>query len=169
MSAPKSDLPSVPCRSRDTASASTPDLAPSSTPCSPARPAKVRSIGYLHAPLTLDLQASKFKPPKSFVTVRRDLPSSSTPVLPSKRLSSDPETPSPSSTIQSKRPRCHIGNEKENKFFQETPLTGVTNLIRLPTPASPQRRVVEFIDLEEDPPVPLDHPSETTLEFLEVS
>lgn len=119
--------------------------------------------------LTLDLQASKFKPPRSFATVKRDLPSSPTPVLPSKRLSSDPETPPPSSSIQSKRPRCHTGNEKENRFTQETPLGGVTNIIHLPTPASPPKKVVEFIDLEEDLPAPPDHPSDTMREFLEVS
>lgn len=100
--------------------------------------------------------------------MKRDLPSSSTPTLPSKRLSSDPETPPPSSTIQSKRPRCHTGNEKENQFSQEIPLGGVTNFIHLSIPASPQRKVVEFIDIE-DPPSFLDHPSDTIRELLEVS
>lgn len=120
-------------------------------------------------PLTLDLQASKFKPPRSFASVKRDLPSSSTPAFPSKRLSSDPETPPPSSTIQSKRPRCHTEKEKENRFFQETPLGGVTNVIHRPVSASPQRKVVECIDVDDDPPSSSDHHSDLTHESLEVS
>ena len=119
--------------------------------------------------LTMDLQVSKFKPPRSFASVKRDLPSSSTPVLPSKRLSSDPETPPPSSTIQAKRPRCHPGNEKENRFSQETPLGGVTNTFQRPTPVPPQRKVVEFIDVDGSPPSPSDNHPESTREFLEVS
>ena len=112
---------------------------------------------------------SKFKPPRSFATVKRDSPSSSAPALPSKRLSSDPETPPPSTTVQSKRPRCRAGKEKENRFSQETPLGGVTNLIHLPTPASPQRKLMEFVDIEEDLPSSLDCPSDTTRELSEVS
>ena len=115
--------------------------------------------------LTLDSQASKFKPPRSFASVKRDPPPSSTPALPYKRLSSDPETPPPSSVIQVKRPRCHTGSEKENLFSQETPLGGVTNLAHRSTPASPQRKVVEFIEVDDDPPP---SPS-TTYEFVGVS
>ena len=117
----------------------------------------------------MDLQAPKFKPPRSFASVKRDPPSSSIPVLPSKRLSSDPETPPPSSTIQAKRPRCHTGNEKENRFSQETPLGGVTNIVHRPTPVPPQRKVVECVDVDGNPPSSSDNPPEQTQEFLEVS
>jgi len=120
-------------------------------------------------PLTPDLQTSKFKPPRSFSSVKRDPPPSSTLELPFKRLSSDPETPPPSSTIQSKRPRCHTGKEKENWFSQEIPLVGVTNIIHRPTPAPPQGKVVEFIDVDDDSPSSSDYPSEITREFLGVS
>lgn len=112
---------------------------------------------------------SKFKPPRSFTTVKRDSPFPSTPALPSKRLSSDPETPLPSTTIQSKRPRCRAGSEKENRFSQETPLAGVTNRIHPPTPVSPQRKVMEFVDIEEDLLSSLDRPSDTARELSEVS
>ena len=101
--------------------------------------------------------------------MKRDLPSSSTPALPFKRLSSDPETPPPSSTIQAKRPRCHTGNEKENWFSQETPLGGVTNLVHRPALATPQRKIVECIDVDDDPSSSSNHSSEATYEFLEVS
>ena len=169
MSAPKKSPPDAPRHSGDPALASTFALTPSSMPCSPVHPAKVRSLDTLMLSLTLDLQASKFKPPKSFASVRRDPPSSSTQALPSKRLSSDPETPPPSSAIQAKRPRCHTGNEKENRFSQEIPLAGVTNLVHRPTPASSQKKLVECIDVDDDLPSSSGHPSGITREFWGVS
>lgn len=107
---------------------------------------------------------NKFKPPKSF-TLRRDQPS---PVLPSKRLSSDPETPPPSSTIQSKRPRCHTGSEKENQPSQQTPFGGVTNLLNRTVPV-PSQQVAECIDVDRDPPSSSHRSSDTMSELLEVS
>ena len=171
MSFQKSDPLKVPGYRRDPASAPTSVSTPSATPCSPAQPAKVRTPGYALLPLTLDPQTSKFKPPRSFVSMKhaRDQPSSSTPVLPSKRLSSDPETPPPSSTVQSKRPRCSTGSEKENQFSQETPLGGVTNLIHRQTTASSPKKVVECIDVDHDVPSSSYNSSDTACEFSEVS
>ena len=115
--------------------------------------------------LTSDPQASKFKPPRSFASTKHDQPPHFTPLLPSKRLSSDPET-TPS---QPKRPKCHTGCEKENQFSQDKPLGGVTNLIRNPMPASPRKKVAECIDIDHDSPSASDHSFDVTLEFLEVS
>lgn len=165
MSSQKGDFPDVPGRSRDPASTPTSTLT-TSTPCSPPQPTKVRTDGRILLPLTLNPQTSKFKPPRSFASVKRDQPSASTPVLPSKRLSSEPETPS--SAIQSKRPRCNTGCEKENQFSQETPLGGVTNLIHRPVPTSP-RKVVEHIDVDHGSPTSSGYSFDATLEFLEVS
>lgn len=168
MTSQKGDLPNVPGRSRDPASAPTPTLTTSSTPCSSTQPTKVRTAGCILLFLTFDPQTSKFKPPRSFASVKCDHPSSSTPVLPSKRLSSDPEIP-PTSAIQPKRPRYHAGCEKENKFSQETPLGGVTNLIHRPTPASPRKKMVECIDVDHNSPSSPDHSSHAMFEFSEVS
>lgn len=123
--------------------------------------------GYVPLFLTPVPQKSKFKPPKSLASARRDQLPPSTPAVPSKRLSSDPETPPPSSTIQSKRPRCHTGNEKENHFSQETPLAGVTNLVHRATSTSPQKDR-ESIDVDRDFPSP-GNSSDATGEFVKVS
>jgi hypothetical protein len=162
MSSQKDDLPNVPGRSRDPASAPTPILTSSSTPCSPAHSTKVRATGCLLHFLTSDSQTLKFKPPRSFASVKCDQPSPSTQALPSKRLSSDAEIP-PSSAIQPKRLKYHTGCEKENQFSQETPLGGVTNLAHRPMSSSPRENVVEYIDVEHD------HSFHATLEFSEVS
>lgn len=108
---------------------------------------------------------NKFKPPKSFTSVRRDQPS---PVLPSKRLSSDPETPPPSSTIQSKRPRCYTGSEKENQPSQQTPFGGVTNFLHRLTPV-PSQQAVECIDVDRNFPSSSNHPSDLAFELSGVS
>ena len=168
MASQKGDLPNIPGYSRDLASAPTPISTASSTPCSSTHPTKVRTAECILPCLTLGPQTSKFKPPRSFTSLKRDQPPSSTPVLPSKRLSSDPETP-PSSVTPSKRPRCCTGREKENQFSQETPLGRVTNLIRMPILTPPQKKVAECIDVDQDPPSSSDHPLDTTPEFLEVS
>lgn len=171
MASQKSDPLKVLGYRMDPDSAPTTVSTPSATPCSPAQPAKVRTPGCALLPLILDPQTSKFKPPRSFTSMKhaRDQPSSSTPVLPSKRLSSDPETPPPSSTVQSKRPRCSTGSEKENQFSQETPLGGVTNLIHRQTTASSPKKVVECIDVDHDVPSSSYNSSDTACEFSEVS
>ncbi|KAF9792320.1 hypothetical protein BJ322DRAFT_34520 [Thelephora terrestris] len=138
MSSQKGDSPKAPSYSRDSAPASASASTLPTTSCTPIQPVKT----------------SKFKPPRSFASVKRarDQPTSSTPVLPFKRLSSDPETPPPSSTVQPKRPRCRAGTEKENQFSQDTPLGGVTNLINRQSAAPSPKEPLAYIDIDHDLP-----------------
>lgn len=168
MSSQNHDLPNVPGRGKDPASFSTPTSISSSTPCSPTQPTKVRTDGCISLSLTLGPKASKFKPPRSFTSTKRDQVSNSAVVLPSKRLSSDLETP-PSSAIQPKRPKCYTGCEKENQFSQEIPLGGVTNLVRTQTPVSPRKKAVECIDVDHGPPSSSNHSFDATLGLSGVS